>query len=376
MATDVLRALADLIETEQDDVLRRWRELVRELPSAAELDTPTLNDHIPDLLSEMVHALRYGAEQTIADALLEESPPAHGVQRFKDTFDIEEMVAEYNMLRGCIHDLAERHGLSMQGTPFHVLNRVLDGAIGSAVQAYAAQQALEVLQRRQEYLTFVAHDLRTPLNAVSLSARVLEMLLAEHVKEMPNAEKMFRTLDRSVSTIQALVSRVVNENSSLEAEVGAKLERREFYLWPLVESLLHDLHHVAGSGATSLINEVPEDLEVNADATLLRRILQNLIANAITYTPRGEIAIGVRRSDDGSVITCYVRDNGAGIPADRLQQLFVKHSTDKEKVGGMGLGLSIVKAFVEAHGGVVTVETELGAGSTFRFTLPDQQPNT
>jgi signal transduction histidine kinase len=371
-----VRALAALIENEQDDVLRRWREQVRELPSAAELDTPTLNDHIPDLLIELVESLRYGAKETISDALLAESPPEHGVQRFKDTFDIEEMVAEYNMLRGCIHDLADRHGLSMQGTPFHVLNRVLDGAIGSAVRAYAAQQALEVLQRRQEYLTFVAHDLRTPLNAVSLSARVLEMLLAEHVKEMPNAEKMFRTLDRSVSTIQALVSRVVNENSSLEAEVGAKLERREFYLWPLVESLLHDLHHLAGSGATSLINEMPEDLEVNADATLLRRIFQNLIANAITYTPRGEIAIGARRSDDGSVITCYVRDSGAGIPADRLQQLFVKHSTDKEKVGGMGLGLSIVKAFVEAHGGVVTVETELGTGSTFRFTLPDQQPNT
>ncbi len=376
MATDVLRALADLIENEQDDVLRRWREQVRELPSAAELDTPTLNDHIPDLLIELVESLRYGAKETISDALLAESPPEHGVQRFKDTFDIEEMVAEYNMLRGCIHDLAERHGLSMRGAPFHVLNRVLDGAIGSAVRAYAAQQALEVLQRRQEYLAFVAHDLRTPLNAVSLSARVLEMLLAEHVKELPSAEKMFRTLDRSVSTIQALVSRVVSENSSLETEVGAKLERRDFYLWPLVESLLHDLHHVAGSGSTSLINEVPEDLQVNADATLLRRILQNLIANAITYTPRGEIAIGATRSEVGGVVTCFVRDDGAGIPADRLKQVFLKHSTDSEKAGGMGLGLAIVKAFVEAHGGVVTVETILGAGSTFRFTLPDQQPNT
>ncbi len=376
MSKVVLHALADHIENEQEDLLRRWREQVRELPSASELDTPTLNDHIPDLLAELVQALRRGSGETIADALLDASPPAHGVQRFKDEFDIEEVVAEYNMLRGCIHDLAGRHGLSMQGMPFHVLNRVLDSAIGSAVQAFAAHQALEVLQRRQEYLAFVAHDLRTPLNAVSLSARVLETMLADTVASLPNAEKMFRTLDRSVATIQAQVDRVVKENSSLETEVGAKVERRTFYLWPLVESLLHDLHPVAGSGSTSLVNEVPEELVVNADATLLRRILQNLIANAITYTPRGEIVIGATRSDAGDVVTCYVRDDGAGIPADKLAQVFLKHSTDNEKSGGLGLGLAIVKAFVEAHDGVVTVETELGAGSTFRFTLPDQPANT
>ena len=376
MSRVVLHALADHIENEQEDLLRRWREQVRELPSADGLDTPTINDHIPDLLAELVEALRRGSGETIAEALLDASPPIHGVQRFKDEFDIEEVVAEYNMLRGCIHDLAGRHGLSMQGMPFHVLNRVLDSAIGSAVQAFAAQQALEVLQRRQEYLAFVAHDLRTPLNAVSLSARVLETLLAEQVATLPNAEKMFRTLDRSVATIQALVDRVVKENSNLETEVGATVERRTFYLWPLVEALLHDLHPVAGSGSTSLVNEVPEELVVIADATLLRRILQNLIANAITYTPRGEIRIGAVRSDDGNVVTCFVRDDGAGIPADKLDQVFHKHSTDNEKSGGLGLGLAIVKAFVEAHGGVVTVETELGAGSTFRFTLPDQQPDT
>lgn len=376
MSKVVLHALADHIENEQEDLLHRWREQVRELPSASVLDTPTINDHIPDLLAELVQALRRGSGETIAEALLDDSPPIHGVQRFNDEFDIEEVVAEYNMLRGCIHDLAGRHDLSMQGMPFHVLNRVLDSAIGSAVQAFSAQQALEVLQRRQEYLAFVAHDLRTPLNAVSLSARVLETLLAEQVSTQPNAEKMFRTLDRSVATIQALVDRVVKENSGLETEVGAKLERRTFYLWPLVESLLHDLHPVAGSGSTSLINDVPEELVVNADATLLRRILQNLIANAITYTPRGEITIGAESSDNSDVVTCFVRDDGEGIPADKLEQVFLKHRTDNEKSGGLGLGLAIVKTFVEAHGGVVTVETEIGAGTTFRFTLPEQQQNT
>lgn len=177
MASDILDKLAQLIGFERGALLAVWRAQVRALPAARHLDAPTLNDHIPHLLAELAQALRAGSQETIAEALLDDSPPAHGLQRVKDAFDIEEVVAEYNILRGCIHDLAERNGLNMQGRPFHVLNRVLDGAIGSAVQSFATQKALEVQHRRDEYLAFVAHDLRTPLNAISLTARVLELLL-------------------------------------------------------------------------------------------------------------------------------------------------------------------------------------------------------
>ena len=103
---------------------------MRQLPSAKHLDTPTLNDHVPALLDELVTAFRLVSDQTIPEALLEGSPPVHGLQRHQDGFDIVEVVAEYNILRGCIHDLAESHGLSLQGKAFHILNRVLDEAIG------------------------------------------------------------------------------------------------------------------------------------------------------------------------------------------------------------------------------------------------------
>src|SRR4051794_16142310 len=175
---DVLDQLAGLVDQERNALVARWREQVQHLLSARALDTPTLNDHIPDFLQEVATAFRSGSDETIAQALLDGSAPEHGLQRVKDAFDIEEIVAEYNILRDCIHDLADRNGLSLQGKPFHILNRVLDGAIGSAVQSFAAQKALEVRHRREEYLAFVAHDLRTPLNAIALSARVLELLLA------------------------------------------------------------------------------------------------------------------------------------------------------------------------------------------------------
>ena len=373
MTIDVLDELAQLVERERDALLAGWRAQVRALPAARDLDAPTLNDHIPHLLAELASALRAGSNETIAQALLDGSPPAHGLQRVKDGFDIEEVVAEYNILRGCIHDLAERNGLSIQGRPFHVLNRVLDGAIGAAVQSFATQKSLEVRQRREDYLAFVAHDLRTPLSAISLSARVLEMLLARDRTEIPEATRMLKALNRNVKHLEVLVGKVLEENTNLETEVGVKLERREFDLWPMVEALIHDLHPVAGTGTTRLSNTVPEDLVVYADANLVRRVLQNLIANAIAYTPRGEVIIGARETGAAGEIACFVRDNGAGIPPERCQTVFEKHETDPAKDGGLGLGLAIVKTFVEAHDGVVTVESELGAGSTFRFTLPGRK---
>ena len=140
MEIDVLDELARLIRRGRDELLAGWRIQVRALPAAKDLDVPTLNDHIPQLLAELAIALRSGSDETIAEALLEGSPPAHGLQRVKDAYDIEEVVAEYNILRGCIHDLADRNGLSLQGKPFHVLNRVFDGAIGAAVKAYATEK--------------------------------------------------------------------------------------------------------------------------------------------------------------------------------------------------------------------------------------------
>ena len=370
-----LDKLAELVKQERHALLTRWRLQVRELPSARQLDIPTLNDHIPELLDELAAALQSKSDQTIPEALSEGSPPAHGLQRVQDGFDIEEVVAEYNILRGCLHDLASDNGLSLQGKPFHTINRVLDQAIGLALQAYATQRALEVQRRRAEYLAFVAHDLRTPLNAISLAGRVLELTLPERGGSAEIAQ-MLKALRRNVQHLEGLVGKVLEENTNLQTEIGVKLERREFDLWPLVEALIHDLHPVAGTASTQLINKVPDDLVVYADASLLRRVFQNLIANAIKYTPRGEVIIGARELGAEGAVECWVSDNGAGISEELLEKVFDKGETDPQNDGGMGLGLAIVKTFTEAHGGKVDVESKERVGSTFRFSLPGRSESS
>jgi two-component system phosphate regulon sensor histidine kinase PhoR len=367
-----LDKLAALLIRERDALLSQWRQQVRALPSAKHLSVPTLNDHIPQLIEELAAALEARSHETIPEALSEASPPAHGLQRVQDGFDIEEVVAEYNILRGCIHDLAQANGLTLQGRPFHILNRVLDGAIGLAVQTFATQRALEVRERREEYLSFVAHDLRTPLTAISLAARVLELALPEQVANLAHA-RMFKTLRRNVQHLDALVSKVIEENTGPLSELGIKLERRSFDLWPFVEALVRDLDPLAHTARTRLVNEVPEDMVVYADASLLRRIFQNVIANAIAYAPRGEVVVGARQSGADRTFECWVSDNGDGIPPERLEKVFDKLETDPEKEGGTGLGLAIVKTFVEAHDGEVSVESKEGVGTTFRFTLAPRE---
>ena len=350
-------------------MLSQWRIQVRELASARHLDIPTLNDHMPSLLDELATELILNSESTIPEVLLEDSPPAHGLQRLQEAFDIAEVVAEYNILRGCLHDLATENDITLQGKPFHVINRVFDHAIGLALKTYATQQALEVKQRRAEYLAFVAHDLRTPLFAISLTGRVLEQSLPKRGYG-EDAAQMLKSLRRSVQQLEGLVQKVLEENTHLEADKGIHLERRLFDLWPLVERLRDDFALVAESAGTQIVNRVPDDLVVYADASLLQRILQNLVTNAVKYAPNGVVTIGAKDLVDENSVACWVSDNGKGIPEEMLGKIFDKGETDAERDDGMGLGLAIVQTFTEAHAGTVTVESAPGVGSTFRFTLP------
>jgi two-component system, OmpR family, phosphate regulon sensor histidine kinase PhoR len=371
MSIATLNTLGELIHEMQDTLLTRWREQVRKLPSAQHLDTPTLNDHIPDLIQELADTLRSRTEQPVDELLLDGSPPEHGRQRLSDGFDIEEVVAEYNILRRCIHELADQQSVAIQGTSLHVVNGVLDEAIGLAVQTYATQRALEVQKHREEHLAFIVHDLRTPLNAIAISASVLELTLPEQAKGA-DTNQIINTLQRNIRHLKELIGRVLKENTSDSPDSAAKLVCRTIDLWPLVEAVSEDLKPIAATASAEIVNTVPGDLTVYADAGLLVRVFHNLIANALTYTPRGEVIVEAHQCDQDGSVECFVNDNGSGIPPAMLPKVFDKYETDSQRDDSHGLGLAIVRELVEAHGGTVSVESEEGVGSKFRFTLPAQ----
>ena len=181
---------------------------------------------------------------------------------------------------------------------------------------------------------------------------------------------MLKSLRRNTQRLQRLVEKIILENTNVCTESRIKLERREFDLWPLVEALIYDLRPLAKTSGTQLVNEVPHHLVVYADASLLKRVFQNLISNAVRHTAHGRVVIGARESSSDGTVECWVIDNGAGISKDKLERVFDELESDSADGSGLGLGLSIIKSFVEAHGGRVNVESNEGMGSKFHFTLP------
>src|SRR5262245_40272219 len=156
-----LQEFADAIQANRESLLIDWRLQVRRLPAAQNLDVPTLNDHIPPLVDELVEALRKGQTESVIDTHLHDGPKIHGSMRLRAGFDIVEVVAEYNILRELLHGLAESHGIDISGDLTRILNRVIDRAIGLAVDTYAKERVIEIQQRREEKFSFVIEALST-----------------------------------------------------------------------------------------------------------------------------------------------------------------------------------------------------------------------
>ena len=374
MRNQNLTKLATLVREKNEDLMQLWRSKVQRVAAVRNLDTPEAALHIATLLEDIAAALLKGKKKSLLTVAVDEATEVHGVQRFHQGFNLIEVVADYNALREAIQEFAEANRITVTGRVRAILDRVLDKAIGVAVQTYSEQKTLEIQRQRQEHLSFLIHDLKTPLSAVSTAAIILERTLAGECKN-DTVARMLDVAQRNAQRLNALIARVIEEQTGLErtgAEsiLAAQIEKRHFDLWPLVEELVHDLQPLTQRKGIHVRNEVPPDCSIFADPVLLTQVFQNLLSNAIEYTAGGEIVIGSAIPDDDRMIHCWVRDTGKGIPEERLAKVFDKLETDPHKAGGSGLGLAIVKQVIEAHGGHITVASKVGEGTTFKFILP------
>ena len=361
-----LTNLGELIESHRLELLSSWHREVGLFAGAEQLDAPTITDHIPQLLTELSENLKSDRR----NATLIASPAEHGVQRWRVGFDITEVVAEYGILRTCIYRLAEKHRLPLTSNSACIINSVFDNAVAQATKAYATHMTVELRKRREEHLSFVIHDLRTPLQAVSLATTMVERSVPDNSKT-DIFQSSLLMLRRNVGRLDALIKRVLQEEGNLQLGDSPKVERREFELWSLVESTIHDLYPIASDAHTTLVNNVPPDLTIFADARLLGQVFQNLISNAIKFTPNGKVIVGAEVRDADGIAQCWVQDNGTGIDPERLDRIFEKLETDQQPdKRGVGLGLAIVKQIAELHGGTIGVESRVGEGSTFILEMP------
>ena len=374
MRNENLTKLADLIRQQRQQLIQLWREKVQRSVPARNLDTIAACSHIARLLDDIAVAVMKGKKKSLVALPVDGATEAHGLQRFHEGFDLIQVVADYNALREAIQEFAEANRIAVTGRVRAILDRVLDKAIGVAVQTYSEQKALEIERQREEHLSFIVHDLKTPLSAVSTAAMILGNALLRESKD-DRIRGMLEIVQRNTERLNGLIARVIQEEKQLqrivaESVFAAKIEKRHVDLWPLVEELLHDLQTLTAPKGIHARNEVPHNCSIFADPVLIMQVFQNLLSNAIEYTSDGEIAIGAAVSGVDRAVRCWVRDTGKGIAEERIGRVFDKLETDREKSSGSGLGLAIVKQIVTAHVGHIRVTSKLGKGSTFEFTLP------
>ena len=213
----------------------------------------------------------------------------------------------------------------------------------------------------------VSHDLRTPLTRLRGTA---EMVLASPVDLDRYREALADCVEES-DRVLVMLNTLMDIS---EAESGAMQLQRETVALADVVARAEDLYRdVADAKGVVLTVDAPADVTVAADRTRLEQVAANLIDNAVKYTPAGgRVDVEVRREHGAAILR--VRDTGPGIPPDELPRIFDRlFRGDRSRAErGLGLGLSLVRAIVQAHGGTVSVESEPGKGSVFTVSLPTQ----
>lgn len=230
-------------------------------------------------------------------------------------------------------------------------------------------EAQQATRARDDILAVVAHDLRNPLNTVTMAVSLmLENTPVEQVKERRQVEIVRRAADRMNRMIQDLLD--VKRMETGRLTIDAQPEEPA----ALINDTVDMLRPLAVGSTVRLDTNVEENLPlVHADAARIQQVLSNLVGNAVKFTPRdGRITVCAERSD--GEVRFSVIDTGSGIPAEQLPHIFGQfwqaRASDRR---GIGLGLAIAKGIVEAHNGRIWVESHVGLGSTFYFTLPSAQ---
>jgi signal transduction histidine kinase len=336
---------------------------------AAQLTTLNRDSDVP-----IIHALRSGAMLSVESASEFRNQFGERYQQFRELADMQTYISA-----PLVHN-----GETVGALSLHFKDPCAVGVADKSFTQLLAQSAATALHRAQGYdaerdkrhnaevlaharedvLGVVAHDLRNPLNLILMTGELLEQEELEPARRsdmlkigMRAARQMNRLIDDLLDTVRLQAGKL--SLSVEEVSVEAIMKQAEETFRPLAER-----RHV------HLETVVDEAARVRADPTRVSQIVGNLVGNAIKFTPeRGTIK--VRAKPEDKQVVFEVIDDGPGIPPDNMSHLFDNFwQARKDDRRGVGLGLAIVKELVEAHGGKISVESKVGEGSRFSFSLP------
>ena len=354
---------------------------------------------VKDLEGETPTLLAYGKPGEILGeiSLLENGPHSASVVAVEDTrllriprADLQRLVSEPSPISIEI--------LSALGKIVSTRLRAVDEVLTSTVHAESRlarrlqqlateKERLAELERlRQETTDLIVHDIRSPLNCIEASLELLQIILPEDV--LASCAEILDLALGSCKDVLALVDSLLEVAGMESGELV--LDLQPISLLPLITDTVNRLRPRAEQYNITLKLDVPAELpSIQGDDNKLERVLSNLLDNALNYTPEGGLVTVAVRPVNGQAVRpaprpelgtrahggveVRVTDTGPGIPPEHQKRIFDRFTRVPGSEGrrrGLGLGLAFCRSVVEAHGGRIWVESEVGQGSTFAFTIP------
>lgn len=385
------------IADKTDTIMEQWLEAVRkdrQIQSSVDLSDTALGDSLPKLLKSLAVVLDPSQEnplKTIDQASLD-----HGTLRARQGYDPAEIMKEYSLLRGIISSVLEPNCLKSSPQEiiqvFRQIDAVLDEAISQCFKSYVKERLQELEQLRsqltltnqeltrlfeasKDQLSYLAHELKTPLTAVIGYSEILLRLQQQNVN-VESPSPTIHSIERVLQGGRHLL-RIVNDSLELSrydaAQIKLNLEVIDARsVITTVSEMIEPLTQAEGLQLKIDCTNAPS--QVLTDAFRLQQILTNLLGNAVRYTEVGSIKISCQ-SLPGKKWFLAVTDTGIGIAPEDQNRIFEPYSQaffnqGRRKNEGTGLGLAIVSRVVKLLQGEIQLVSEVGVGSTFTVILP------
>lgn len=368
--------MAAALRAATDTIIRRWELAVRQhLPGVDELTYAQVRDDIPAILDQLATALV--SDRPAAAQDLREISQVHGAARFQQQYNVRELIVEYRLLRRIlVEEISEAAGRQLTSSEMIVLDMGVDTAFQQGLLTfinYQRDQIRAATETESKYLRFLSHDLRNNLNQVVL---VLDLLkgrldgLPDFAEDLADVKSAHRTILQTITGMDAMLQAERLRKGTVQPRTEA------VQLQLVLDDVVRHAVGQAREKGLRLIADCPAGATTQSDRELISLVLQNLIGNAIKYSSSGVIRVAVTHWGQNGVSgwAVSVSDQGPGIGQEdkrRIFEAFTRGETHGQP--GVGLGLTIATEAAKLLGATLTVESEIGAGSTFRLVLPDSR---
>ncbi len=361
-----LYGLAELIAKYNDSLEDIFNELIRIIPPAWQYPDITCariifkgnefrtNDFKETPWKQSVDISIFGNREGLIDVFIMEEKPASEEGPF---------LSEERKMLGAI---ADRLGTHIERI------RIQEDLALTKKTVEENYKKLKELEAMKDSLThMIVHDLNNPLTAMVGLLFIMKMQFEDKFNE--DQKRSFDIAFAAGQDLKMMIGNLLDVNKMEEGKIV--LRRENFRMADIAREVAEQLRIVAKTDEKTIPLEVAEGMpEMYADRDIIKRVIANITNNAIKYTPPGgSITINISYDKEVDGFRVMVKDTGDGIPKDYLGKIFdkfVQVESNKKAKTGRGLGLTFCRMAVEAHGGKIWVESELGHGSTFIFTLP------